>query len=236
LADQPNANIDEPKAAPGEPPEDDPDALDPALPVPRGEEVLAVVEGLLFATTSPLSVERLSVLTNGVPVEEIRHAIDLLRERYAPARHGLFLMEVAGGWQIATKPEIADWVLRLHRHRKKSALSPSLLESLAIIAYKQPITRAEVEAIRGVDCGTALRALQDAGLVEIVGRKEVAGRPPLYGTTELFLKTFGLKSLEELPTAGMLQPTAPAPEAPAAPAPDTAPIPEAPPPPTTDAG
>jgi segregation and condensation protein B len=194
------------------PPSGDPDeggvrpvdevGIDPELPIPRGEEVLAVTEALLFATTQPLSIKRLSLLMNGVPEEEVEAAIKVLTEQQRDATRGLVLMEVAGGWQVATKPEVADWVLRLHKHRRKNPLTPSLMESLAIVAYKQPITRADVEAIRGVDCSSAIRSLQDAGLCEIVGRKEVVGRPPLYGTTDLFLKTFGLRSIEELPTTG----------------------------------
>lgn len=184
---------------------EDPDALDPELAIPRGDEVSAVLEALLFATTQPLSVKRLAVLMNGVPTDEIEAALVELNERYEDPRCGLVLMEVAGGWQVATRPKTSDWVLRLHKHRKKNPLTPSLMESLAIIAYKQPLTRADVEAIRGVDCGNAVRALQDAGLVEVVGRKDVAGRPPIYGTTESFLKIFGLRSIEELPSAGELR-------------------------------
>ncbi|MCC5875398.1 MAG: SMC-Scp complex subunit ScpB [Candidatus Sumerlaeia bacterium] len=184
---------------------EDADILDPELAIPRGEEVIAVTEALLFATTQPLSTKRLSILMNGVPVEEVSDAIGILRDRYETHQCGLMLMEIAGGWQLATRPTTSDWVLRLHKHRKKNPLTPSLMESLAIIAYKQPITRADVEAIRGVDCGNAVRALQDAGLCEVVGRKEVAGRPPLYGTTETFLKIFGLRSIDELPSAGELR-------------------------------
>jgi len=199
-----------PPVADGSAVEADPDALDPELAIPRGEEVVSVLEAILFAATQPLNVKRISVLMNGVPEPEIEFALLRLRERCNQTTSGLALMEVGGGWQLATRPEVADWVLRLHRHRRRNALSPSLLECLAIIAYKQPITRADVEAIRGVDCGTALRSLQDAGLCEIVGRKEVVGRPPLYGTTELFLKTFGLKDLEQLPSLGDLKKAFPA--------------------------
>lgn len=186
-------------------PAPDPDALDPELAVPRGDEVASVLEALLFAATQPLSIKRLSILMNGVPEGEIADALEALRARYNHATCGLTLMEVAGGWQVATRPEVADWVLRLHRHRRKTALSPALMETLAIIAYKQPLTRAEIESIRGVDCGAIMRSLQDAGLVEIVGRKEVLGRPPIYGTTDLFLKTFGMKDIEQLPSVGELK-------------------------------
>lgn len=176
------------------------DAADPELTPPQGAELSAAVEALLFSASDPLSVKRLSVLLNGVPEVEVAETLVGLLNRYGAEDSGLTLLEVAGGWQLATKSETTDWVMRLHRHRKKAALSPALLESLAIIAYKQPITRAEVEAIRGVDCGSILRSLQDASLVEIVGRKEVAGKPPLYGTSEAFLKAFGLKDLDALPS------------------------------------
>ncbi len=185
--------------------DEQPDALDPELAVPRGTEVIACLEALLFATTTPLTVKKLSVLMNGVPEEEVTEGLETLKEKYNQPTSGLTLMEVAGGWQVATSADVADWVLRLHKHRKKSGISPSLMETLAIVAYKQPLTRAEIEQIRGVDCGAAIRALQDAGLAEVVGRREVAGRPPLYGTTKLFLKTFGLSNLESLPSVGQLK-------------------------------
>ncbi len=165
----------------------------------------AALEAILFSSTQPLNTKRLSVLLSGAAEDDVKDALGFLNERYSQPSSGLMLMEVAGGWQVATRPEVADWVLRLHRHRKRNPLTPALMETLAIIAYKQPITRADVESIRGVDCGSALRSLQDAGLCEMVGRKEVIGRPPLYGTTELFLKIFGLVSLEELPSVGELR-------------------------------
>ena len=185
----------------------DADAIDPELPAPRGEEVVSVLEALLFAATQPFTIPKLGLLMNGVPDDEVAAALEKLRNRYAQPASGLMLMEVAGGWQVATRTEVADWILRLHKHRRRAALSPALLETLSIVAYKQPLTRAEVESIRGVDCGSVLRSLQDAGLVEIMGRKEVLGRPPIYGTTEVFLKTFGLRDLEQLPSLGELKGT-----------------------------
>ena len=183
----------------------DAEAIDPELPAPRGEEVVSVLEALLFAATQPFTIPKLGLLMNGVPDDEVAAALERLRDRYAQPASGLMLMEVAGGWQVATRTEVADWILRLHKHRRRAALSPALLETLSIVAYKQPLTRAEVESIRGVDCGSVLRSLQDAGLVEVMGRKEVLGRPPIYGTTEVFLKTFGLKDLEQLPSLGELK-------------------------------
>lgn len=175
------------------------------LPVPRAEEVPAVLEALLFATTQPLSAARLRELTGGTGKEEIEDALAILRERYEKSHSGLMLAEVAGGYQLATRPEFADWVLALHKHRRKNPLSPAVMETLAIVAYKQPLVRAEIEAIRGVDCGGVLRSLLDAGLIEVVGQKEVLGRPWLYGTTTQFLKTFGLRNLKELPSLADLQ-------------------------------
>jgi segregation and condensation protein B len=99
---------------------------------------------------------------------------------------------------MATRPELADWMSRLQRQRRKSALTPASIETLAIIAYRQPVTRAEIEAVRGVDSGAPIRLLQDLGLVDVGGRREVPGRPQLYVTTDLFLRTFGLKSLKDL--------------------------------------
>lgn len=175
------------------------------IPRPTDAELPSVLEALLFATTTPLSVKRLSMLTGDTPTDLIEAALGDLKARHEKPGSGLTAMEVAGGWQLATRREVADWVLALHKHRRKNPISPAVLETLAIVAYKQPLVRAEIEAIRGVDCGGVMRALLDSGLVEVLGHKEVPGRPSLYGTTELFLKTFGLKNLDELPSLGDLQ-------------------------------
>lgn len=193
---------------PAKPPEADaapaPAAEEAPIPRPSDEELPAVLEALLFASTAPLPIGRLSTLTGGVEKELLEAALADLRDAYDRRRSGLAVMEVAGGHQIATRPECADWVLALHKHRRKNPLTPALMETLAIVAYKQPIVRAEIEAIRGVDCGGVMRALQDSGLVEVVGQKEVPGRPSLYGTTEQFLKAFGLRGLGELPSLSEL--------------------------------
>lgn len=175
----------------------------PDLPPPEGEARLAVMEALLFSAAAPLHPDQLAVLT-GLGADEVGGTLDALREKYARADSGLSLMEVAGGFQLATRGAVSEWVFRLHGHRRRSPITPALLETLAIVAYKQPVTRADIEAIRGVDCGAVMRSLLDAGLAEIVGRKEVPGRPALYGTTDVFLKTFGLRSLEDLPAPGGL--------------------------------
>lgn len=197
--------------APGESPPpsspiaDEDEPLDESLPIPQGDQAKAILEALLFSSTSPLSDKRLGSLLNGVAVETVRQLIEQLRTDYSQSGRGITIMEVAGGYQLATQAEFSEWIYRLHRHRKRSPLTPAVLETLAIIAYKQPIVRADIEAIRGVDCGGILRQLQDSGLVEIVGRREVVGRPPLYGTSELFLKTFGLRRLGDLPSLEELQ-------------------------------
>ena len=106
---------------------------------------------------------------------------------------------------MATRPHYAEWLLRLHRHRRRSPLTPATLETLAIVAYKQPVTKAELETVRGVESTAPLRTLQEIGLIEVGGRREVIGRPQLYVTTDLFLKTFALKSLADLPTISELK-------------------------------
>jgi len=170
------------------------------IPRPTAEELPSVLEALLFAATTPLSIKRLGFLTGGIPPEELEAGLADLRTAYSSRHSGLTIMEVAGGFQLATKAEVADWVLGLHKHRRKNPLTPALMETLAIVAYKQPIVRAEVESIRGVDCSGVMRSLLEAGLIEVVGQREVPGRPSLYGTTELFLKTFGLRELSDLPS------------------------------------
>jgi segregation and condensation protein B len=170
------------------------------IPRPSPEELPAVLEALLFAATAPLGLKRLEMLTGGASAEEITAGLADLRAAFEGRRSGLTVMEVAGGFQLATRPEVADWVLGLHKHRRKNPLTPALMETLAIVAYKQPIVRSEVESIRGVDCGGVMRALLESGLIEVVGQREVPGRPSLYGTTEQFLKTFGLRELSDLPS------------------------------------
>jgi len=186
----------------------------PPPPPPEGDARIAVLEALLFSSAAPLHADQLALLL-AITVDETMAGLAALREKYARADSGLALREVAGGYQLATRTDVSEWVFRLHGHRRRSPITPALLETLAIIAYKQPVTRAEVEAVRGVDCGGVVRSLQDAGLVEIVGRKELPGRPALYGSTEVFLKTFGLKSLGDLPAPPGMVAAAPVAEMPA---------------------
>jgi segregation and condensation protein B len=160
----------------------------------------ATLEALLFAATEPLPVQKISALLNDLETKTIRGLLLELQIEYNRSERGMQIVEVAGGYQMATRPEFAPWVRLLHRSRKAHSISPASLETVAIVAYKQPITRAEVDAIRGVDSSAIIRGLVEAGLIEVVGQKQVLGRPSLYGTTKLFLKTFGLKRLSDLPT------------------------------------
>lgn len=162
-------------------------------------EVRAVIEALLFVSEVPLSLakikETLSMYTHG----EITQALEDLRREYSQNTHGFFMAEVAQGYQFRTKPEYARWVRELKRSTP-TRLSRAALETLAIIAYKQPIIRSEIEAIRGVDVGGVLRLLLEKRLIKMVGRKNVPGRPIIYGTTQRFLEVFSLKDLSSLPT------------------------------------
>ena len=164
------------------------------------EQLRPMVESLLFATNEPLSARKLGALLDNVPTRAVRRMILILKEDYDSQTRGFQIVEVAGGFQMATRPQFAPYILRLNRHKKRNPLSTPALETLAIIAYKQPITRAEVEAIRGVDSSGVLHNLLEIGLIRIAGRKEVVGHPPLYGTTEEFLKVFGLRLLSDLPS------------------------------------
>ncbi len=165
----------------------------------------AILEVLLFATDHPLSVKELIGLfeTNetgeGVPSKkEIEQGLAALQEELQTGERGIELVEINGGFQLRTKPELASWVQRLNES-KPTRLSTPAVESLAIIAYRQPITRPEIEAIRGVDSGGVLKNLLERRLIKILGRKEEPGRPLLYGTASEFLELFGLKDLKELP-------------------------------------
>lgn len=177
-----------------------------------GERLISVLESLLFAADKPLSVERIHELLeetaaaphkpSGPPLykpQQIEGALLSLAELLERHGRGLGLHEVAGGWQLRTAPQNAPWVSRLLK-QKPVRLSRAQLEALAIVAYRQPITRPEIDDIRGVDSGASLRMLLDRGLIRILGKKEEPGRPLLYGTTKEFLEFFNLKDLKDLPT------------------------------------
>lgn len=163
-------------------------------------ELKCAIEALLFATTEPLSVGKLSKILDVANTAAIRSALLQLMQDYDTTPRGLQIVEVAGGFQMATRPSYAPFIFRLKPSRRRNPLSQATLETLAIIAYKQPITRAEIEAIRGVDSTACIHTLLELGLIEIGGKREVPGRPQLYVTTQHFLKTFGLRSLGDLPS------------------------------------
>lgn len=160
-------------------------------------EIKAIVESLLFASGTPVALRRLAEVI-GVVQAEVRTAVMLLIEEYADAGRGIRLAEVAGGYQFRTAAEYADYVKKFVQE-KPSKLSRAALETLSIIAYRQPLTKAEVELVRGVDVDGVLNSLLTKKLIRVVGRKDVAGRPWVYGTTPQFLELFGLNDLSSLP-------------------------------------
>jgi segregation and condensation protein B len=162
------------------------------------EQLRLVVEALLFASDSPLSLSLLAETTGQDP-SDLAEALEDLRLKYDESGHGMRVTEMAGGYIIITREEHAPWIRSLMRGKRKSRLSRASLEALAIIAYKQPVTRPEIEEIRGVDSGSALATLLERDMVTIRGRADVVGRPLLYATTGEFLTYFGLRELTELP-------------------------------------
>ncbi|HEO64092.1 MAG TPA: SMC-Scp complex subunit ScpB [Candidatus Omnitrophica bacterium] len=155
------------------------------------------IEAFLFVSDKPLSLDQIKDVLN-IDRSEIKSEIDALKEEYKK-NHSFRLREVAGGYQMVTDPEYAPWLRKLFQGGQKGRLSKPALETLAIVAYKQPLTKPEIEQIRGVDVDGVIKTLQEKGLVKITGRKQVIGRPLLYATTKKFLEYFGLNSLEELP-------------------------------------
>src|SRR5581483_9436774 len=158
----------------------------------------AVVEALIFASPEPLTPKMLFKLLTDEPKEDVTAAVDALKADYE-TRPGLQFVEVAGGYQIVTRPELHEWVRRLFHERSTQKLTVQGLETLAVIAYKQPITALEIGEIRGVNTSGVLSTLLERGLIRIAGRKNVVGRPFLYGTTKEFLIRFGLNDLDDLP-------------------------------------
>jgi segregation and condensation protein B len=171
---------------------------EPRTTVTASAEVKAVVEALIFASPEPLTPKMLFKLLREEPKEDVLAAIDALKSDYEN-RPGLQMVEVAGGYQIVTRPDLHEWVRRLFHERSSAKLTAQGLESLAVIAYKQPITALEIAEIRGVNTSGVLATLLERHLIKIVGRKNVVGRPFLYATTKEFLIRFGLKDLHDLP-------------------------------------
>ena len=163
------------------------------------ENLSNIIESLLFVADEPLSVAKLKAVLETADTKEINTALHSLADRYEARGGGFGLSEVAGGWQLRTRPEYHEWIKRLLQPSPQR-LSKAALETLAIVAYNQPIIRADVEHIRGVDCGGILRQLMERKLIRVLGRKEIPGRPLIYATSKLFLELFDLKDLKDLPT------------------------------------
>ena len=163
------------------------------------EDIKAIIESLLFVADGPLTIQRLGEVLEGVEKEDLRLTLDELQAELENSRRGVRLVEVAGGYQLRTAKVNADWVKKFLGGRP-ARMGRATLETLAIIAYRQPITRAEIEAIRGVDVDGVINTLLDRSLIRAVARKDVPGRPFLYGTTPEFLQLFNLKDLTHLPT------------------------------------
>jgi len=183
---------------------------------PAADDVdLSILEALLFGSPHPLTATQLAACLEIKSEKAIRRAIRALNQQYASSGRAFRIEQVAGGYQLLTLPEYGEYLSRLARREGDSKLSRAALETLAIIAYKQPILRADIEAIRGVACGETIRSLMEKHLVRIAGRAELPGRPILYGTTKRFLEVFGLNSLKDLPVE---PPENPPPAQPAEPA------------------
>ncbi len=160
-----------------------------------------LLEAALFSACRPLTVEELATLDPEASAADVRVALDQLREHYDFNQHGVELVEMAGGYQILTRPVHAAAIERAQFAVRTPKLTAATLETLAVIAYRQPVGRLEIEEIRGVSAGGVLRSLQERGLIEVIGRSEALGRPLLYGTTPLFLELLGLRDLSDLPKA-----------------------------------
>ena len=166
-----------------------------------------IIEALLFASDAPVSASRLAgTLGKSFDGRAVRRMIAELNAFYAEHNRAFEILEIAGGFQILTRQEYRRWVAELHRHRRQDKLSQPAIETLAIIAYRQPALRATIDDIRGVQSGPLLRALLERRLIKIVGHQNVPGHPRLYGTSRLFLEQFGLKSLKDLPKVAELTP------------------------------
>jgi segregation and condensation protein B len=168
------------------------------------EELKSIVENILLASDQPVTPDHLqSTLMNGTEKAQLKSVLEELQEEYRS--RNIKIEEVAGGYQLCTRPEFSDWVRKFLKLDKTTKLSQPSLDTLSIIAYKQPLTKQEVEEIRGVDCGGVIRTLLDKKIVGPAGRKKVPGRPIMYRTTRKFLEYFGLKDLVDLPTLEDLQ-------------------------------
>jgi len=168
-------------------------------------DIKPILESLLFVSESPVRLEILVEILPESNKETILEGIHRIKTEYEDSSKGLELVEIAGGYQFRTKPKWAEWINRLKK-TKAVKLSQSALETLAIIAYRQPVIRPAIEEIRGVDSGWILRTLLEKGLIKIMGRRDLPGRPIIYGTTKSFLELFGLNTLSDLPSPKEIKP------------------------------
>ena len=169
------------------------------------DELAATVEAIVFASDRPLAAAKVVQIGQLGTVRHVRRAVEALNDRYEQTGRAFRIVEIAGGYQFQTLPQYHDVLEQLHKSRTDSRLTQAAMETLAIVAYRQPVLRADVEAIRGVACGDVLRGLMEKNLVRITGRAQEIGRPMLYGTTRRFLEVFGLADLEDLPNAEQLK-------------------------------
>lgn len=167
-------------------------------------ELSSIIESLIFSADAAISTDRICDVLTEFERDEIKVALKELLNFYQEREGGFELAEVAGGWQFRTRPAYHGYITR-HIKTRTAKFSQSALETLAIIAYRQPITRAEVEHLRGVDCGGVVKSLLEKRLVRILGKKDIPGRPMIYGTSKEFLEIFGLKDLKSLPTLKEIQ-------------------------------
>jgi segregation and condensation protein B len=159
----------------------------------------AVIEAMIFANEKPLVIEQIKKVLDNLETTDIRKIIEELKDEYVASGRGIRIIEIAGGFQMVTAPDFASFLKKLYKQRRLERLSKPALETLAIIAYKQPVTKLEIESLRSVNIDGVVGNLLEKGLIRISGRKKAAGRPFVFGTTRQFLEYFGLKSLEELP-------------------------------------
>lgn len=163
------------------------------------QELKSIIESLLYVSQDPLTVDKVTSVLAGPPKVVVNNAMRALQQDYDQDGRGLHIVEIAGGFSMVTRPDCAPWITRLQKVKASAKVSRSALETLAIIAYKQPMVRADIEQIRGVETSGVLRTLLDQKLIRMVGRKDIPGRPILYGTSKVFLQRFGLRDLRDLP-------------------------------------
>ncbi len=201
-APQASAPAGEAQPSAAVPPEKQPTSAAPAeepFELVPTSEFKQIVETLLFITDRPLKPSRIADVIDGVDARRVREMILEIQSDYIRRNSAIQVVELGGGFQMSTKPEYGRWVRRLYNEKMTTKLSNAALETLAIVAYKQPITRAEMEAIRGVDVAGPLERLLERSLVRVVGKKDTVGRPMVYGTTDEFLRMFGLNKISDLP-------------------------------------